>query len=68
MRLLGGKQHIICCVASSLFFSTTDTKFQVKHNERWMGTGRRSILDHHILRKYIQKYPGKPLKFGRKIP
>ena len=33
-----------------------------------MGTSRRSICDHYIFRKYTQKYPRKPLKFGRKSP
>ena len=30
-------------------------------NERWMGTGRRSIRENHIFpRKHSQKYPWKP--------
>ena len=37
-------------------------------NEGWMGTGRRPICGYYIFRKHNQKYPGKPLKFGRKSP
>ena len=48
-------------------YAITDTKFQAKtQNERWIGTGRRSICDNSIFRKHSQKYPGKPLNLGRK--
>ena len=33
-----------------------------------MGIGRRSICDYYIFQKHSQKYPGEPLKFGRKSP
>ena len=49
-------------------FPTTVTKSQVKRRmERWMGTSR-SLCDNYIFRKYSHRYPGKPLKSGRKSP
>jgi len=68
MRLLGGKQRIICHVASSLFLPTTDKISCKTQNESWMGTGRRSIWDNYIFRKHSQINPGKSLKFCRKSP
>ena len=68
MRLLGVKTayHLSC---GKQPLSNNGDKISSKaQNEKWMGIGRRSICDNHIFRKSSQKYPGKPLKFGRKSP
>ena len=69
MRLLGGKNCISFVMWEAASFSNNGHKISSKRqNERWMGTGRRSIWDDYIFRKHNQMYPGKPLKFGRKSP
>ena len=69
MRLLGVKTaYHLSCGKQPLFSNNGNKLSSEAQNERWMGTGRRSICDIYIFRKHIQKYPGKPLKFGRKNP
>ena len=69
MSLLGEKQRTICRVVAASFSNNGHKISSNTQNERWMGTGRRSIRDNNIFpRKHRQKYPGKPLNFGRKSP
>ena len=50
-------------------FSISGHKISSKtQNERWMGTGRRSICDNYIFRKHSQMHPGKPLEVSRESP
>ena len=63
----GEKNGVSCVIWQAASFSSNRNKIASKtQNERWMGTGRRSIQDDYIF--HSQKYPGKPLKFGIKSP
>ena len=68
MRLLGVKTAYHCHVVSSLFSNNGQKISSKTQNERWMGTGGKSICDNYIFRKHSQKSPGKHLKFDRKSP
>ena len=67
MTLLRGKtaRHLSC--GKQPLFTTTDTISRKTQNERWMGTGRRSICDNHIFRKQ-SKIPWKARDIWQKIP
>ena len=66
MRLLGDKNSVSYVMWHAASFSNNEHKISSKtQNERWMGTGRRSVCDNYIFRKHSQTYPGKPLKFDR---
>ena len=65
----GGKNSVSFVMWQAASFSNNGHKILSKtQNERWMGTGRRSVCDNYIFRKHSQTYPGKLLKFGRKFP
>ena len=69
MRLLGVKiaYHLSC--GKQPLFPTTETKCQVKRRMKGGWVQAENLYeDNHIFRKHSQKYPGKPLKFGRKSP
>ena len=68
MRLLGRSNVSFVIWQAASFYNNGHKMSSKTQNERWMGTGRRSILDNHVFRKHSPEYPGKPLKFGRKSP
>ena len=63
----GGGSSVPCVMWQAAPHSNNGYKISSKtQNERCIVTSR-SIRDNHIFRKYSQKSPGKPLKFGRKF-
>ena len=49
MRLLWGKNSVSFVMWQAASFSNNEHKISSKmQNERWMGTGRRSICDNYI--------------------
>jgi len=69
MRLLGVKTayHLSC--SKQPLFPKTETKFQAKHRMKGGWIQAEALYgDNYMFRKHSKKYPGKPLKFGRKSP
>ena len=68
-EIIGGKSSVSLSCDKQPLFSNSGNKTPSKaQNERWIGTGRRYMCDDYIFRKHSEKYPGKPLKYGRKSP
>ena len=55
MRLLGGKQRIICCVVVASFSNNGHKISSKTQNKWWMATGRRSIRDNDFFLENIVK-------------